>query len=81
MIELQNVTLSIPKTILRRAKVIAVEQETSLSSLMTQMLTELVETQDRYAQARVRHLAWLEHAANLGTEGRATWTREELHER
>lgn len=81
MIELQNVTLSIPKTILRRAKVIAVEQETSLSSLMTQMLTELVETQDRYAQARTRHLAWLEHAANLGTEGRATWTREELHER
>jgi hypothetical protein len=80
MIERQNVTLSIPKT-LRRANVIAVEQETSLSNLMPKLLIDSIETQDRHAQACARHLAWLEHPADLGTHGTATWTREELYER
>ena len=80
MIERQNLTLSIPKT-LCCANVIAVEQETSLSSLMPQLLIDSVETKDRYAQARGRHLAWLEHPADLGTHGTATWTREGLYER
>ncbi len=81
MIERQDVTLTIPKTVLRRAEVIAIEQAISISSLMTQMLIDLVETEDRYAQARTRHLAWLEHPADLGTQGTTTWTREELYER
>lgn len=81
MAESQNVTLSVPKAILRKAKIIAIEQETSLSSLMTYLLTDLVEKQDRYAQARERQLAWLEEAADLGSQGVSSWTREELHER
>lgn len=79
--ETQNVTLSIPKPILRKAKLLAVERQTSLSRLMTQLLSDLVEHSDQYAEARQRHLAWLEHGANLGTNGAITWTREELHER
>ena len=37
----QNVTLSIPKDILRKAKILAVQKNTSLSGLLTQTLTEL----------------------------------------
>jgi hypothetical protein len=79
--ETQNVTLAIPKPILRKAKLLAVEQQTSLSGLMTQLLTDLVEQSDRYAEARARHLAWLRYGANLGTHGVISWTREDLHER
>ncbi len=77
----QNVTLSIPKDVLRKAKMQAIEQNTSLSNLLTQALIDIVEQADQYELAKERHLAWLEHGADLGTEGHISWSREELHER
>lgn len=79
--ETQNVTLSIPKDILRRAKMIAIERDTSLSGLLTQTLEEIVVQADEYSQARDRHLDLLAQGLDLGTQGIATWSREELHER
>jgi hypothetical protein len=79
--ETQNVTLSIPKQILRKAKLAAVKRNTSLSGLLTQALIELVEQDEGYERARQRHLAWLEHGADLGTMGKISSKREELHER
>ncbi|MFN8490708.1 MAG: hypothetical protein U0350_24165 [Caldilineaceae bacterium] len=79
--EKQNVTLVIPKALLRKAKILAAERQTSLSKLMIEALTEIVEKSDRYEQARRRHLAWLEQGADLGFEGKIPWSREELHER
>ena len=77
----QNVTLAIPKDLLRKAKIIAVEQETSLSQLLTQALTDIVTQADLYELAKERHLAWLQQGVSLGTDGEISWTREELHER
>lgn len=77
----QNVTLSIPKELLRKAKILAVEQNTSLSGLLTETLTDIVARADEYAKAGERHPARLEQEFDLGTEGRAGWSREELHER
>jgi predicted transcriptional regulator len=77
----QNVTLSIPKDILRKAKIIAVKRDTSLSALLTQALEEMVAHDDSYAEARSRHLSQLEKGFDLGTHGRITWKRDELHER
>ena len=79
--ENQNVTLSIPKDILRRAKIIAIERETSLSGLLTQTLEELVAQTDLYNQARERQLALLAQGFNLAGQGQSAWSREELHER
>ena len=79
--ERQNVTLSIPKDVLRRAKLLAVERGTSLSGLLVQALQDAVVRADRYDRARKRHLASLEEVMDLGTEGKATWRREELHGR
>jgi hypothetical protein len=81
MSERQNVTLSIPKEVLRKAKVEAVRRNTSLSGLMTQLLSEAVEREDDYNAAMQRQLSWLKQGFNLETDGRANWTREELHER
>ena len=81
MIEKQNITLSLPKNILRKAKIIAIEHDTSLSGLMVELLTRLVEDEDQYARAKQRHLAWLAQGTDLGTNGNISWSRESLHER
>ena len=80
-VDCQNITLSMPKDILRRVKHIAVERQTSVSGLMVEMLEDLVHREDAYVQARERQLALMKKGFNLGTNGVATWTRDELHER
>lgn len=77
----RNITLSLPIKVLRQLKQIAARRHTSLSKLLTQTLEELARHEDDYARARLRHIAWLEHAADLGTRGHITWSRESLHER
>jgi hypothetical protein len=77
----QNVTLAIPKHILRKAKILAVQKNTSLSGLLTRTLEELVERQEDYEQARIHNLEMLKSGFDLGTQGKKSWKREELHER
>lgn len=77
----QNVTLAIPKDILRKAKILAVQKNTSLSGLLTQTLVELVSREEGYQQAQQRNLAMLKNGFDLGTQGNIPWKREELHER
>lgn len=77
----QNVTLAIPKNVLRKAKILAVQKNTSLSGLLTQTLADLVAHQEAYEQARQRNLALLKRGFDLGTQGQVSWKREDLHER
>jgi predicted transcriptional regulator len=77
----QNVTLSLPRELLRQIKRLAVDRDTSVSALMVQALTELADEDRRYSAARKRSIAALRAAPSLGTGGRRTWTRDELHER
>ena len=77
----QNITLSLPRELLRRIKRLAVDRDTSVSSLMTETLTRLADDDRRYLAARKRALAALRTHRSLGTGGRPTWTRDELHER
>jgi tryptophan 2,3-dioxygenase len=79
--ETQNITLSIPKEILLKIKLLAVKRGTSISGLLTQTLESLVQQEDAYAHARQRHLHWLEQGVDLGTGGRILTRRDELHER
>lgn len=79
--ETQNITLAIPKDILRKIKLIAVQRQTSVSGLLTQALTTLVQQEDAYTRAQQRHLQWLEQGMNLGTGGQIISLRDELHER
>jgi hypothetical protein len=79
--EKQNVTLSIPKDVLRKAKIIAIERDKSLSGLMTELLSDLVNDQAAYQEAKERQRIWMERGFNLGTKGQITWTREELYDR
>lgn len=78
---MQNITLSIPKELLRKVKILAAERQMSVSSLLTRALQELVQREEAYGRARERHLALLEKGFDLGTAGTSGWRREELHER
>ncbi|NPV70719.1 MAG: CopG family transcriptional regulator [Firmicutes bacterium] len=77
----QNITLSIPKDVLRKAKIIAVKRQTSLSRLLTDMVEELVSSDERYEQARERQIKMMQTGFNMGMNGKITWTRDDLHER
>ena len=77
----QNITLSIPREILKRVKRIAADRDTSVSALMTEALSRVADDDRRFAVARRRALAAMKSARSLGTHGRRTWTRDELHGR
>jgi hypothetical protein len=77
----QNVTLAIPKDILRKAKILAVQKNTSLSALLTQTLADLVADHEEYERARQRNLILLKNGFDLGTQGQVGWKRDDLHER
>ena len=79
--EKTNVTLSLPKDLLRKAKFLAVKRNMSVSRLMTEALQDMVRKESEYEHARRRQLAWMETGFSMGTKGQSTWTREELHER
>ena len=81
MADRQNVTLSLPRELLRKAKRLAVDRDTSLSALLIDALARITDQDRRYDAARKRALASMRAAGSLGTRGRATWTRDELHER
>jgi len=77
----QNVTLSLPKTLLKKAKIVAAQEEKSLGELMREVLGRKVEQQTGYQKAKQRHLSLLKKGLNLGTKGRTSYTRDELHDR
>ena len=77
----QNITLRLPKELLKRVKRVAADRDTSVSALMTEALDRLADEDRRYSAARKRALAALGSARSLGTRGQRTWSRDELHER
>ena len=77
----QNVTLSIPRTLLKQAKVIAASQDKSLSQLMRESLEDKVREEADYKKARIRQVRLLKKGLDLGTGGQVKISRNELHAR
>ena len=73
-------TLSLPDHVLNHLERLAARQHTTLIGLVSQTLEELAARDDNYVRARERHLAWLEQAADFGTQGKAMGSRDSLHE-
>jgi predicted transcriptional regulator len=79
--ETQNITLSLPRRLLKRVKRLAADRDTSVSALMADALGRLADEQHRFSAAQRRSIAAMKGAGSLGTHGTPTWTRAELHER
>jgi plasmid stability protein len=78
-----NLTLSIDDELLRKARVRALEQGTSVNELVRQYLAKLVA--DERAE-RARREAWIAEFEALARKGKGgsgskKWTRESLYER
>jgi hypothetical protein len=80
-VERQNVTVSVPSTVVRQARVIAAERGTSISALLSGMLEEMVEAERGYREAERRNLGRLREGLDLGTNGQSATSRDKLHER
>lgn len=77
----QNITLSIPKDVLLKVKVLAAKEGISISGLMTRALQQLVAQDEGYRQAMQAHQNILAEDLTLGTNGAIAHSRESLHER
>lgn len=79
--ERQNVTLSLPKALLKKAKTLAVLKDRSLSDLLRETLEERVKEESGYQRAKERQIALMKRGLDLGTKGHIVVSREELHDR
>ena len=77
----QNVTLSLPRSLLKKAKVIAAGRDESLSEFLRQSLESRVREATGYRKARARQLKLLKEGYDLGTKGKITTSREDLYDR
>jgi predicted transcriptional regulator len=77
----RNVTLALPEELLRRLKILAAQQDTSISALLTATLSDLADQEEGYAVARDAMISDMERGYDLGTCGQITWSRDSLHER
>ena len=74
-----NITLKLDSDLLRQVKILAAEDDISISAMLTERLEQMVRERETFARARKRALARLRQGMNL------QWTpahsRDELHER
>ena len=79
--ERQNITLSLPKSILKKAKALALKEEKSFSALIRESLEDKIRKDTGYKEAMEKEIRRMERGLHLGTAGHMPCSREELHER
>ncbi len=77
--EKQNVTISLSRHILKKARILAARRETSISGLLAQEIEFLVGEEEAYERAEKQAMALLDQGFRMGGIIRAG--RDELHER
>ena len=74
-----NITLKLDSDLLRQVRIMAAEQGTSISGLLSARLEEIVRERKAFARAKKRALARLNEGFDLGWT--APKSRDYLHER
>jgi len=75
----QNLTVSLPQQTIRKAKILAARQGSSISALLAQQIEILVGEEEAYELAQRQALALLDQGFHLGGVIRSS--RDEWHER
>ena len=75
----QNVTISLSRQVLKKAKILAARRETSISRLLAQEIEFLVGDEEAYERAEREAMALLDQGFHMG--GVIRVRRDELHER
>ena len=79
--EKQNITLSLPKGLLKKGKGLAAEKGVSLNELVRELLQQSTENAEGYRTSADRQTRQMKKGIPLGTKGKITWKRDELHQR
>ena len=72
-----NITIKLDKSLVRRIRVLAAEQGTSISALIAARFEEELNQRGRYESAKKSAMAAMRKGLNLGER---PLTREEMHE-
>ena len=75
----RNITLSLDGDLIRKAKIISARRAVSVSQLLSDEVTRIIEEDEGYEENRKLALSLLETGYHFG--GTITVTRDELHER
>ena len=75
----QNVTVSLDRQIIRKAKIVAARRSTSISGLLARQIEILVGEEEAYERAERQAMTLLDQGFHLG--GVIRVSRDELHER
>lgn len=75
----QNLTISLDRQTIRKARIIAAKRSTSISGLLARQIEILVGEEEAYECAERQAMSLLEQGFHLGGAIRAS--RDELHER
>ena len=75
----QNITLSINKDLIRKAKILAAQKQTSISGMLSQELHKIIDDSEEYELFKRKALININQGFHLG--GKIVVSREELHER
>ena len=75
----RNITLSLDKELIGKAKVMAAHRQTSISGMLSEELRKAVEKTERHQWAKREAMNNLKIGFHLG--GRILTTREDIHER
>ena len=75
-----NITMSLDDELVKKARKIAIDKDTSLTGLIRRYLQELVEQEERSNATAAAELESL-FRQSKAVVGRPTWSREELHDR
>jgi hypothetical protein len=77
---MSNLTLSIDKTLLKRARIMALKHDTTVNAMIRDYLEREVSKYEKSADCSIEALEKL-FAKTEVPIGKITWTRDELHER
>jgi hypothetical protein len=75
-----NLTMTIDIRTLKKARKVAVEQDTTVTALVRAYLERLAAKEDQTTERIIEELKLSFETTNLEI-GKRTWTREQLHER
>lgn len=75
----QNVTVSLTRDTIRKAKVLAARRDTSISGLLAEQIEALIKEDEAYENAMREALALLDQGFDMG--GLKRFDRSELHDR
>lgn len=79
--EKQNITLSLPREILKKGKILAAKKGISLNELVRELLQLNTENAEEYQASAERQIKRMRGGIQLGTKGKISWKRDQLYQR